>query len=163
VGAGRFLVIFALDEQRYALDLACVRRVIRVVAITPLPKAPSIVLGIIDLGGVVIPVINVRERFNHPQRDVRPSDHFIVCTTGKRTVALLVDATHGVMEGSSENCEPAGKILPGLELVDGAVKLADGLVLVHDLDRLLSLDEAAATDHALCANAGNDGQESGAQ
>jgi purine-binding chemotaxis protein CheW len=60
------LVVFSLDEQRYSLALDRVRRTMRVVAITPLPKAPPIVLGIVDLGGVVIPVINIRQRFNHP-------------------------------------------------------------------------------------------------
>jgi purine-binding chemotaxis protein CheW len=145
------LVVFSLYEQRYALALTSVQRVIRVVAITPLPEAPAIILGIIDLGGVVIPVINIRERFKHPPRDVRPSDHLLVATTGKRTVALLVDATKGVIEGSSAQYEPAGKILPGLELVDGALKLPDGLVLIHDIDSLLSLDDQTTIDRALDA------------
>jgi purine-binding chemotaxis protein CheW len=146
---GRPLVVFSLDDQRYALALARVERSIRVVAITPLPEAPAIVLGIIDLGGVVIPVIDIRMRFNHPPRDVRLSDHLIVATTGKRTVALLVDETKGVIEVSPESYAPAGDILPRLDLVDGAMKLEDGLILIHDLERLLSLEEETAIDHAL--------------
>ena len=146
---GRALVVFSLDDQRYALALARVRRAIRVVAITPLPEAPPIVLGIVDLGGVVIPVIDLRQRFRHPPRELRLSDHLLVATAGARTVALLVDETHGVIEVSSAERAPAGAILPGLELVDGAVKLEDGLVLIHDLERLLSLDEEAAIDRAL--------------
>lgn len=145
----RHLVVFSLDDQRYALVLDRVERAIRVVAITPLPVAPAIVLGIIDLGGVVVPVINLRERFNHPPRAVRLSDHLIVATTGKRTVALLVDETMGVIEGSPGRVVPAGEILPGMELVDGAMKLDDGLILIHDLDRLLSLEEKTAIDCAL--------------
>jgi len=151
----RPLVVFSLDDQRYALVLACVQRCLRVVAITPLPKAPAIVLGIIDLGGVVIPVINVRMRFNHPPRDVRLSDHLIVATTGKRTVALLVDETNGVIDSSPEKVVPAAEILPGLELVDGAVKLEDGLILIHDLERLLSLEEDTAIDRALSGGTGH--------
>jgi chemotaxis signal transduction protein len=54
----RPLVVFSLDDQRYALALDCVQRAMRVVAITPLPEAPPIVLGIVDLGGVGIPVID---------------------------------------------------------------------------------------------------------
>ncbi|MGA2974810.1 MAG: chemotaxis protein CheW [Spirochaetia bacterium] len=146
---GQSIVVFSLDDQRYALSLACVQRAIRVVAITPLPAAPAIVLGIIDLGGVVIPVINIRNRFNHQPRDVRLSDHLLIATTGKRTVALLVDETKGVIEASPESHAPAGEILPGLELVDGVVKLETGLILIHDLDRLLSLEEKTAIDRAL--------------
>jgi purine-binding chemotaxis protein CheW len=150
------LVVFSLDDQRYALDLARVQRSIRVVAVTPLPGVPAIVLGIIDLGGVVIPVIDIRKRFNHPPRDVRLSDHLIVAMTGKRTVALLVDETKGVIEISLENYAPAGKILPGLELVDGAIKLEDGLILIHDLERLLSLEEETAIDRSLTAAFGGE-------
>lgn len=145
----RSLVVFSLDNQRYALPLDRVRRSIRVVAITPLPEAPAIVLGIIDLGGLVTPVIDLRARFNHPARDLRLSDHLIIADTGKRTVALLVDDTEGVMEASLECLVPAGDILPGLDVVAGVVKLEDGLVLIHDLERLLSLEEEAAIDRAL--------------
>jgi len=155
------LVVFSLDDQRYALALARVQRAIRVVAITPLPDAPAIVLGIIDLGGAVIPVIDIRRRFNHPPRDVRLSDHLVVATTGKRTVALLVDETKGVIEASPERYAPAAEILPGLELVDGAVKLEDGLILIHDLERLLSLEEETAIDRALGATSGSDALVSG--
>jgi len=147
--AQRSVLVFSLDDQRYALPLARVKRAIRVVAITPLPELPPIVLGILDLGGVVIPVIDIRKRFGHPSRDVRLSDHLIVATTGRRTVALLVDKTKEVIEISPESYAPSGKILPGLELVDGAISLVDGLVLIHDLERLLSLDEETAIDRAL--------------
>ena len=145
----RSVVVFSLDGQRYALPLDRVKRSIRVVAITPLPELPPIVLGIMDLGGVVIPVIDIRKRFGHPSRDVRLSDHLIVATTGRRTVALLVDNTKAVIEISPESYAPAGKILPGLDLVDGAISLVDGLVLIHDLNRLLSLDEERAIDRVL--------------
>lgn len=150
------LVVFSLDDQRYALALACVQRAISVVAITPLPEAPAIVLGMIDLGGVIIPVINIRRRFNHSPRDVRLSDHLIIATTGKRMVALLVDETRGVIQASPESYAAAGTILPGLRLVDGAVKLKDGLILIHDLDRLLSLEEETAIDRALRVNSSNE-------
>lgn len=151
--APRPVVVFSLDDQRYALPLARVRRSIRVVAITPLPEAPPIVLGIMDLGGEVIPVIDTRKRFGHPPRPVHLSDHLVVATAGKRTVALLVDEARGVLEIAPESYAPAGKILPGLGLVDGAMKLHDGLILIHDLERLLSLDEERAIGRALDAGA----------
>jgi purine-binding chemotaxis protein CheW len=145
----RHLVVFSLDDQRYALPLNFVKRSIRVVAITPLPQAPDIVLGVIDLGGTVVAVIDIRQRFNHRSRDVRLSDHLVIATTGRRTIALLVDETRGVIETSPDSYAPAETILPRLKLVAGAIKLADGLILIHDLDRLLSIDEEAAIDGAL--------------
>lgn len=155
----RHLVVFSLDDQRYALPLGQVRRSIRVVAITPLPGAPEIVLGAVNLGGAVIPVIDIRRRFNHPPREVRLSDHLIVATAGSRSVALLVDEAKGVIETSPENYAPASGILPRLELIDGAMKLADGLILIHDLERLLSVEEETSIDLALCVTPADQGAE----
>lgn len=64
------LVVFRLDAQRFALPLTAVERVVRAVAVTLLPDAPAIVLGAIDVHGRVLPVLNVRRRFNLPQREI---------------------------------------------------------------------------------------------
>ena len=142
-------VQFTLDKSQYALPLPVVERVIRAVAITPLPKVPPIIAGIIDLGGTVIPVINIRERFGHPPRVMHLSDHLIVAVAGKRKVAIIVDETNGVVETRSEDCLPADTILPAMEYIDGVVKCTGGLLLIHDLDRLLSLDEQKEMDRAI--------------
>jgi purine-binding chemotaxis protein CheW len=150
------LVVFSLDDQRYALALATVKRSVRVVAITPLPEAPAIILGIVDLGGVVIPVVDARRRFRHSPRAIRLSDQLLVATTPKRTVALLVDETKGVIEVSPESCAAAVEFLPGLAPGEGAVKLPDGLIWIHDLERLLSLEDERAIDRALDAPPGSE-------
>lgn len=147
----RPLVIFSLEGRRYALDLPRVSRVVRAVAVTPLPGAPAIVSGLIDLGGAVVPVVNLRERFNLPARPVQLTDQFVIASTGRRTVALRVDASHGVIDGAPEAIVPGDGILPGLGLVDGAVKRPDGLILIHDLGRLLSLDDEATLARALAS------------
>jgi signal transduction histidine kinase len=61
-------VLFVLDEQRYTLPLANVEKVVSAVYVTPLPQAPDIVTGIIDVQGQVVPVINLRRRFHLPER-----------------------------------------------------------------------------------------------
>ncbi|MEI6415385.1 MAG: chemotaxis protein CheW [Pseudomonadota bacterium] len=141
----RSLVVFLLDEQRYALALDRVQRAIRVVAITPLPKAPLLLLGLIDLGGLAIPVVNTRECLSHPPRAVRLSDHLLIATAGQQQVALLVDETLGVIEGVTEDAAPAGTILARLDLVAGTVgsKHSDGLILILNLDRLVVHDAVA--------------------
>ena len=63
------LVVFALDDQRYALHLSAVDRVVPMVRVTPLPKAPDIVIGVVNVQGRVIPVINMRRRFRLPERE----------------------------------------------------------------------------------------------
>jgi purine-binding chemotaxis protein CheW len=71
------LVIFTLDEQRYALHLAAVERVVRMVELTSLPKAPEIVLGVVNVRGRVVPVVNLRKRFGLAERGIRLSDHIL--------------------------------------------------------------------------------------
>jgi purine-binding chemotaxis protein CheW len=148
------LVVFSLDEQRYGLDLVATERVLAAVEITLLPKAPSIVLGIFSLHGRIVPVVNVRRRFRLPQRELRPGDQLIVARAAGRTVALAVDATHGVVEVQTAGVVTPAAILPDLPFVRGVAQLPDGLVLLHDLTTFLALDEAEALDDALRATEG---------
>lgn len=143
------IVSFTLERSRYALPLDAVERVVPVVEFTPLPKAPEIVLGIVNLEGRIIPVVNVRRRFGHPDREVRLSDQLIVARTSRRPVALLVDRVDGLTERAEHEIIQAPDVLPGLEYVRGVAKLADGLVLIHDLDTFLSLEEEQRLDEAL--------------
>jgi purine-binding chemotaxis protein CheW len=143
------VAVFTLGDQRYALPLSAVERVVRVVEVTPLPQAPDIVLGVVNVQGRVIPVVNPRRRFRLPERDIALSDQLVIAHTTRRPVALVVDAVTGVLEYSGREAVGARDIVPGMEYVEGVVKLADGLVLIHDLDRFLSLDEVTALDRAI--------------
>lgn len=143
------LVVFSLDEQPYALYLDAVERTVRAVEILPLPKAPDIVLGVINIQGQVIPVVNIRRRLDLPERKIDLNDRFIIARTQRRTVALVVDTVTGVIEPAQEKLAPAEKITPGIELIDGVIKLEDGMILIHNLDRFLSLEEETVLDYAL--------------
>lgn len=143
------LVAFNLDARRFGLRLQAVERALPVMAITPLPGAPRIVLGVVDVAGAVLPVVDMRARFGLPARPIRLGDQLILAHTGRRPVALLVDAATGVLEVEANALTPGSAILPDLDLVEGAVMLEDGMVLVHDLARLLALDDEVALDRAL--------------
>jgi purine-binding chemotaxis protein CheW len=143
------LVVFALEDQRYALHLSAVKRIVRAVEMTPLPKAPEIVIGVINIQGRIIPVFNIRRRFHLPEREIELSDQLIIANTARRTVALVVDTVDGVIERLSEEVTPADQVLPRIEYVEGIVKLENGLVLIHDLDKFLSIDEEAKLDEAV--------------
>lgn len=143
------LLIFALDGQRYALPVAAVDRVVRAAALTPLPKAPDIVLGVLDLQGEIIPVINLRKRFRLPERPVGCDDHFLVARTRKFPVALAVDSTHEVVQLHPETVVNPEAIVPGTGHISGVTRDADGLVLIHDLDTLLFPDEERQIEKAL--------------
>lgn len=143
------LIVFALDRQRYALPLPVVDRVVRMVAITPLPKAPDIVLGVVNIQGRVIPVIDMRRRFRLPEREIALTDQLVVAHTVRRPVALVADAVQDVITCAEQSLIAAENILSKVEYVEGVVKLTDGLILIHDLDKFLSLEEESSLDQAL--------------
>lgn len=147
---------FSLDELRYALPLSAVERVVRAVEITPLPKAPEIVLGVINVKGTIIPVLDVRSRFRLPFRGISCDERFILARTPTRVVALVVDAVSGVLELAMDAISSADSTLPFAEYLYGVAALNDGLVLINDLDRFLSLDEEDGLDAALLSEVRNE-------
>lgn len=149
MGKSVHLVIFNLDEQSYALYLAAVKRIVRLVEITPLPKAPEIVLGILNLQGEIIPVVNIRRRFRLPERETDLNDQLIIAKIQRRTFALAADSVSGVIERPEEDLIAAEKIIPGMEYVEGVIKLEEGIILIHNLDKFLSLDEEKALKEAM--------------
>ncbi|MHB8255543.1 MAG: chemotaxis protein CheW, partial [Acidiferrobacter sp.] len=114
----------------------------------------GIIAGVINVQGQVIPVINIRRRFRLPEREMALSDHMIVARTARRKVALLVDGAMGVIELSQDQVVRSPFILPDMEYVEGVVKLEDGLILIHNLDTFLALEEEKALDYALSDPAG---------
>lgn len=134
-------ITFNLDEQKFALHLSAVERIVLAVEVTPLPKAPGIVLGVVNIQGRVIPVVNIRKRFRLPEREMDLSDQFIIARTSMRTIALVVDAVDGVIEQSGLEVVAAREILPEMDYVDAVAKLNDGTVPILNLDRFLSLEE----------------------
>jgi purine-binding chemotaxis protein CheW len=143
------LVVFTLDDQRYAVSLSVVERVVRMVEITPVPHIPAIVLGVINAQGRIIPVVNVRKRFCLPARTPHLGDQLLIARTSKRSVALVVDAVNEVMTLSSQEVVLGETILAHLDSVTGVVKRHDGLILIHDFDRFLSLEEEQALHDAI--------------
>ena len=155
----RKLVTFSLDDRKFALYVSAVQRIIQVVEVTPLPEAPEIVVGIINLQGTVIPVFDIRMRFRLPAREVQLNDQMIIADTAKRAVALLVDSVDDVIEIPGESIIAAEKILPELEYVEGVVKTKGGMVLIHDIEKFLSRHEEKALDEALEAVNRNERQD----
>jgi purine-binding chemotaxis protein CheW len=143
------LVVFVIDEQPYSLPLPVVEQVLPMIAVTPLPQAPPIALGVINLHGKVIPVLDIRRRFGFPPRDYGLAAHLLVARTTRRALALPVDAVLGVREVPVDTVTAPDAVLPGVGHVVGIVTLADGLLFIHDLDTFLSLDEERRLSGAL--------------
>jgi purine-binding chemotaxis protein CheW len=144
----RFLV-FELDAQPYALPLAAVERIERAVAVTPLPNPVEYVLGIVNLRGEIIAVLDIRKRFSLPERQIDLDDRLIVARTRHRKVALVVNGVSDVIERREQDIISSEGILPGLTYVKGVMKLDDGLILIHDLNSFLAFEEEADLNEAI--------------
>ena len=161
MSAIQWLVIFAIDDQRYALYLSAVDRVIPAIEIVHLPEAPDIVVGLINLQGRIIPVVDIRKRFGLPARELMHTDQFIISRTMNKSIAIIADKVHGVIEFSADTQVQVNTIIHGLNYVEGIVKLDDGVVLIHDLDKFLSLEERHKLDQALDQVTTQSGGENG--
>jgi purine-binding chemotaxis protein CheW len=143
------IVLFSLEEPRYALYLSAVERVIRSVEITPLPKAPAIVSGVINMQGEIIPVIDIRRLFQLPVREINLEDQFIIARTSKRLVALTVDSVEGVSEIANYKVADAKDALPFADYLSGITVFENNIILINDLEKFLSLNEQKELDKAL--------------
>ena len=85
------VVVFEVGGRRYGLLASDVRELVRVAALLPLPRAPAVVEGILNLRGRVVPVYDIRSRFGLPPKAVELTDHLIVAQAGERLVAVRVD------------------------------------------------------------------------
>lgn len=143
------VLVFEIGEQRYGIPVSDVREVVRAVTLVPFPGGPSIVEGIINMRGRVVPVLDLRARFRLPVKDPEHTDHLIVGQAGPRLVAVRADRAVGLVALDSTEIEDSGSVTAGVGYVTGVAKVRDGLLLIHDLGAVLSQAEAEAVDAAL--------------
>jgi purine-binding chemotaxis protein CheW len=140
---------YRLGEDRFGLPAETVLRIIRAVEVTPVPGFPACAMGVINVQGQVMPVISMRRKFNLPDKPVRLSDRFIVAKAGERSVVLVADEVENLFELTPGTIAESSGILPSNQQFRGVAKLSDGLLLIHDLAGLLSLDEGELIDSTL--------------
>lgn len=153
------LISFRLGPERFGLPIGGVREIVRAVAITPLPGAPPIVEGVIDFRGRLVPVVDPRQRAALPRVELQPDQHFIVAEAGPRWVALRVDRVEEVVEVTPLAIEQAVAAIPAAPYVAGLARLPDGLLVIYDLERFLSMDEAQQLDAAVRQAGSSPGKE----
>lgn len=131
-------LIFTLDKQRYAMGLEGVEKVIRAVEMNTLPEGQDLLLGLINMQGTIIPVLNIRKHFYLPQREMEINDRIIISNASELTVAFIVDTVEGVVEIPEKQVDKSKKIFPKLDqYIDGVGKLKDNTVLIYNMNNLL--------------------------
>lgn len=143
------VLLCRIDDTRYAVPARDVEEVVRAAAVTPVPGAPAVILGLLDLRGAPVPVLDARRRFGHPTRALDPSERFVVARAGARRVALRVDAVDALQPVDPADVEDPRRHVPTARHVAGVIALPDGLALIHDVATFLSAAEQASLDEAM--------------
>ncbi len=137
------LVTFRLGEDLFAADIYSVERVLRYAAPTPVPDMPSYIEGVMDYQGQVVPIVNLRLRFELPAAPAVAETRTLVLNVAGEWIGIVVDAVTEVASYDRAAVSPPPKLFRGLsaEYLKGIVRRGDRLVIFLDVDQLLSSSE----------------------
>ncbi len=144
------LVTFRVGSEEFGLDVFAVHEILRYGGVTPVPRAPAFVEGVLDVRGAVVPVVDLRRRFE--VEDVRHDEdtRTVLVEYGGERLGLVVDSVTEVLRAPETAISAAPAYIRGLaaEFVRGIVRLPGRLVILLDLDRILTSQERIALEAA---------------
>lgn len=140
------IVAFRLGEEEFGLDVFGVHEILRYRSPTPVPRAPEFVEGVIDVRGSVIPVVDLRRRFELVDPVLGDSTRIVVVDHRSERLGLIVDAVTEVLRVPETAVSEPPAFVRGLsaEYVRGLLRLEERLVVLIDIERILSSDERIA-------------------
>lgn len=136
-------VTFYLDNEKYGIKVMQVQEVLRVTEIAPVPGAPDYVLGIINLRGNVVTVIDTRKRFGLPEHELSDDTRIVIIEAENQVVGILVDSVAEVVDLLPNNIETAPNVGndESSKYIQGVSSLENDLLILIDVFKLLSDDE----------------------
>lgn len=144
----RSVLLTSLDEERFGFPLEDVVEVLPAMASTPLPHAPPAILGVVNLRGSPLPLIDLRVRLGGDRTTPDPDDHVVVCRVHGRQVGVWVDRAVAVTTVDADDLAAVSEVAQSSH-VEGVALVAEGVFLVHDVQSFLDADEALRLDAAL--------------
>ncbi len=143
------LVVFTLKQGdtvcEYGVPITQVQEIIPMAKPTRLPQVPDFVEGIINLRGKIIPIIDLKKRFNMEATEITSDTRSVVVEVSGQTVGIIVDEVSEVLRLSKDNIEPPPAAIGGItaEYLTGVGKLEDRLLILLDMDKILTEQEKA--------------------
>lgn len=152
------IVTFHVGQEEYGLDIGAITEAIRPLVITPLPRMPQFVEGVINLRGIIIPVVDLRTRFGFADIRNDPRKMRMIIIRGAlpgtggplKPLALVVDSVREVLHIPLRQIEPAPAAATGEQagFIGGVAKAMDRLIIIIDITRILSGEERTALAEA---------------
>ncbi len=136
------MVSFVIDREEYGVDIMVIREIIRPTTISRVPNSPDYVEGVINLRGKIIPVVDLRKRLGFPPVEADKYNRIIIMKVNERTVGFVVDRVKEVLRVDEALIEPAPELTLNVDsrYITGVAKLPDRLLILLDLERVLSED-----------------------
>jgi len=140
------LVSFNIGSEEFGVDILKVQEINRMVEITRVPQAPHYVEGVINLRGKVIPIVDLRKRFNLQMKEYDKNTRIVVVDIDGSIMGMIVDAVSEVLRLPASTIEPPPDIVTGVnsEYIKGVAKLEDRLLIFLDLSHVIDFKELAA-------------------
>lgn len=137
------LVTFRLGSGEYAIDIMQAKEIIKMEKITLIPNAPDFVEGVINLRGNIIPIIDLKKRFNLEETEGYKNTGIIIVKIEDVDMGIIIDSISKVVSISNSDIQPPPPMLSGIgqKYIKGVGKLEDKLLVVLDLEKLFTTDE----------------------
>lgn len=137
------LIVFELENEEYAISVQTVGSIERILPITRVPSTPKFVKGVINLRGVVTPVIDLKERLKNKETIFTEQTRIIIVHIEEITVGLIVDAANDVIDIREDQVEPPPEAVGtvAVDYINGVVKMDNRLFILLDLEKVLSKNE----------------------
>lgn len=147
------MVVFELGNEFYGVDIAAVEGIIKMQTITKMPQAPAFVEGITNLRGSVVPVIDLRTRFGLPRQEASKETRIITIVMDSTKIGMVVDGVSEVLSVPDDSIEPPPAMVTTVNsaFIKGIAKLADRLVIILDLGKVLTIEEKAFLASSIAA------------
>jgi purine-binding chemotaxis protein CheW len=137
------LVVFSLANEHYGVGIAAVDSIIKLQPITHVPRAPAFVEGVTNLRGKVLPVVDLRKRFDLPVAPETKETRIVVSELNGSAVGMIVDSVSEVLRVPEEAIEPPSPLVTTVDsiFVTGIAKMGERLIILLDLEKVLTPEE----------------------
>ncbi len=139
------VIVFQLNNEEYGIPVENVGSIERMVKITRVPGTASFVKGVINLRGVITPIIDLRERFGLEEKEYNESTRIIIVTIDEKEVGIVVDSANDVIDINKGIIEPPPEVIGSIDVdyIEGVAKLEKRLLILLNIDKVLSTQELA--------------------
>ncbi|MBL0388933.1 purine-binding chemotaxis protein CheW [Tumebacillus sp. ITR2] len=140
------VIVFRLEDEEYGVEVNQVRSIEHMQKITRVPRTPEFVKGVINLRGIVTPVIDLKSRFDLGEENYTDTTRIIIVAVDDMEVGLIVDAANDVIDIPVNKIEQPPAVVGGINkaYLRGVAKLSDRLLIMLNLDKVLSNEEIQA-------------------